>query len=83
MSLLHLGPSDGGELMTKEQILKIKEKKAALCKLMRPDIYNILAQLGVDEGLIWRPLAKDWKEYNRADNFGEVLDSGRYLSDQV
>jgi hypothetical protein len=72
------------EIFSKEQLYRIAGHKAQICKLMRPDIYQVLAGLGVDEGLIWRPLAKDWKEYNRADNFGEVLATpGKYLSDQV
>lgn len=69
--------------INKDQILSIRTHKAAICKLLRPDIYSIIQGFGVKEEIIWRPMAKDWKEFNRADNFGEVLDSGRYLTAQV
>jgi len=69
--------------ITNDQILSIRTHKASICKLMRPDIHSIVKGFGVKEDIIWRPMAKDWKEFNRADNFGEVVDSGKYLSNQV
>lgn len=65
-----------------DELVALRALKAGLCKLIRPEITAMLSGLGVNPDVIWRPIAKDWKLHNKGDNFGEVLDTGRFLMDK-
>jgi hypothetical protein len=62
------------KLLTADEMSHIKAYKAALCRAIRPDVMSLVDGLGIDENLIWRPMAKDWKTWNEPDNFGEVVE---------
>ena len=70
-------------VLNANQVGRLKEVKAVYCKAIRPDIMVLVKGLGVDVTTQYRPIGKDWKEFNKADNFGEVVDTGRYLTDKV
>ena len=72
--------SIGLGVLTGDEAVSLRAHKAVLCKALRPEIVAVCKGLGLDDGVIWRPIAKDWKTFNKGDNFGEVLDTGRYLT---
>ncbi len=71
-----------GLMDSKTEVPMLRPMKAALCKCLRPEIVSVIDGFGIHDDVIWRPIGKDWKTFNKGDNFGEVVDTGRYLTDQ-
>lgn len=71
------------DLMDKAQVSCIRPAKQALCKAIHPEAINLSKGLAVNQKTMYQPMTKDWKQHNAADNFGEVVDTGRYLTDKV
>ncbi|CAD7948481.1 unnamed protein product [Amoebophrya sp. A25] len=67
-------------VMSPADLQSLRAMKASICKCLRPEIVSVLNGMGIDDRVIWRPIGKDWKNFNKGDNFGEVVDTGRYLT---
>lgn len=48
---------------------------SVLIKEYAPFVPDTVKSLGIEEHMIYAPIAKDWKEYNAGDNRGEVYAS--------
>jgi hypothetical protein len=78
LQFLNLNLLDAGELMA----IKYNLKQFLCREAIRPNVMGLVDGLGVDEDLLWRPIAKDWVQFNKGDNYGEVVDTGRFLTDK-
>jgi len=68
--------------MTAGQGLQARAVMSELCKQLRPDILNLCKGFNIPEHLILAPIANDWKLFNKGDNFGEIQDTGRFLTNE-
>jgi len=73
----------GAALMSAEQGLTCKAVMTQLCHDLRPDILSLVDGFNVNEASLRQPIAKDWKQFNACDNFGEVVDTGRLGTDKA
>eukprot|EP00397_Hematodinium_sp_SG-2012_P005519 GEMP01005539.1.p1 GENE.GEMP01005539.1~~GEMP01005539.1.p1 ORF type:complete len:706 (+),score=154.48 GEMP01005539.1:215-2332(+) len=70
-------------MMTALQGITCQAVMSQLCKDIRPDVISLVRGFNLPEDAIIRPIAKNWKMYNEADNFGEVIDTGRFGTDKA
>ncbi|ORY53160.1 acyl-CoA oxidase [Rhizoclosmatium globosum] len=60
-------------LVTPKQAGDMTVAQRKICKDLMPHSVNLVKALGVEEHMLYAPIAFDWKEYNETDNKGEVL----------
>ncbi|KAJ1568776.1 hypothetical protein HK405_013917 [Cladochytrium tenue] len=76
--LLHALSADVGLLvasgvLTPRQVSGLADAQRAAVKELAPAAPLLVRALGVPDHLLFAPIAHDWREYNLADNAGEVL----------
>lgn len=62
------------KLMTIQAADNLQSLFGDLCTALRPDVMRLVNGLGIPDSINWRPMAKDWKEWNKTHNFGEVVE---------
>ncbi|KAJ3028338.1 UNVERIFIED_CONTAM: hypothetical protein HDU68_001888 [Siphonaria sp. JEL0065] len=60
-------------LVTIKQAGELAAAQRKAVKDLMPEALNLVKALGVEEHMLYAPIAFDWKEYNEHDNKGEVL----------
>ncbi|KAJ3067163.1 hypothetical protein HDU98_009625 [Podochytrium sp. JEL0797] len=60
-------------LVTPKQAGDMANAQRAVVKDLMPDAMNLVKALGVEEHMLYAPVAFDWSEYNEHDNKGEVM----------
>jgi len=52
---------------------KVSDNARALCEKNAPNAIGLIDAFGIPEHMRHAPIAGDWIDYNKTDNFGELL----------
>ncbi|KAI9359575.1 hypothetical protein DFJ73DRAFT_816848 [Zopfochytrium polystomum] len=66
----------GGGVLTPAQVAQMAETQRAAVKELAPYSMGLVKGLGVEDHMLYAPIAHDWKAFNKSDSKGEVMGVG-------